>query len=66
MYKWNLFIRKVYYYEKNTEIYNKFFYCKQIKKDKISELGISEFLVKKYSNKETPKMYSAIDNPAVE
>lgn len=39
--------------------------CKTIKKDKIdrySVYGISEFLISKYSNKETPKTYSEIDN----
>ena len=39
--------------------------CKTIKKDKIegyTEYGISEFLISKYSNKETPKTYSEIDN----
>ena len=35
---------------------------KQIKKDKLEELGISEYLVKKYCNKETAKQYSDIDN----
>ena len=39
--------------------------CSQIKKDKLenySNYGITEFLVKKYSGKETPKQYSNIDN----
>ena len=35
---------------------------KQIKKDKLEELGISEYLAKKYCNKETAKQYSDIDN----
>jgi len=36
--------------------------CKQIKKDKLEELGISEYLAEKYSGKETAKQYSQIDN----
>lgn len=39
--------------------------CKQIKKDKLeqySEYGLSEYLVQKYSEKETAKQYSNIDN----
>ena len=39
--------------------------CKSIKKDmldKYSEIGLSEFLLTKYSNKITPKMFSEIDN----
>ena len=39
--------------------------CSQIKKDKIDEyieFGLSEYLVKKYSGKETAKQYSNIDN----
>jgi DNA polymerase-3 subunit alpha len=39
--------------------------CKQIKKDKLdsySEYGLSEYLVQKYADKETPKQYSGIDN----
>ena len=35
---------------------------KQIKKDKMEELGISEYLAQKYCNKETLKQYSGIDN----
>ena len=35
---------------------------KQIKKDKMEELGISEYLAQKYCSKETPKQYSGIDN----
>lgn len=34
---------------------------KQIKKDKLDELGISEYLAKKYSNKETAKLFKEID-----
>lgn len=36
--------------------------AKQIKKDKMEELGISEYLMAKYAGKETPKQYSQIDN----
>ncbi len=36
--------------------------CKQLKKDKLESLGISDYLAKKYSEKETPKQYSGIDN----
>lgn len=35
---------------------------KQIKKDKMEELGISEYLAKKYCTKETAKQFSQIDN----
>ena len=36
--------------------------CKQLKKDKLESLGISDYLAKKYSGKETAKQYSDIDN----
>ena len=39
--------------------------CKQIKKDKLdgyAQFGLTEFIVKKYSEKETAKQYSQIDN----
>ena len=39
--------------------------CSQIKKDKIetyAEYGLTEYLIKKYSKKETVKQYSQIDN----
>ena len=36
--------------------------CKQLKKDKLQDYGISDYLAQKYSNKETAKMYSQIDN----
>ena len=35
---------------------------KQIKKDKMEELGISEYLMTKYAGRETSKTYSNIDN----
>jgi DNA polymerase III alpha subunit len=36
--------------------------CKQLKKDKLESYGISEYLARKYSEKETEKQYSKIDN----
>lgn len=36
--------------------------CKQLKKDKLDEYGISEYLAQKYCAKETAKQYSDIDN----
>ena len=36
--------------------------CKQLKKDKLASFGISEYLAQKYSDKETEKQYSQIDN----
>lgn len=36
--------------------------AKQIKKDKMEELGISEYLMAKYAGKETAKQYSQINN----
>jgi len=36
--------------------------CKQLKKDKLEEYGISEYLAQKYCAKETAKQYSDIDN----
>lgn len=44
------------------DIYEKFSSCKQIKKDKLEELGLTEFLMKKFSNKETTALYKEIDN----
>ena len=35
---------------------------KQIKKDKMEELGISDYLMKKFASKETEKQYSQINN----
>ena len=49
-----------------VEIYNKFGKCKIIKKANLEEFadkyGLSEYLVTKYSNKETAKQYSEINN----
>lgn len=36
--------------------------CKQLKKDKLDEYGISDYLAQKYCAKETAKQYSNIDN----
>ena len=36
--------------------------CKQLKKDKLEEYGISEYLAQKYCSKETAKQYGEIDN----
>ena len=44
------------------KIYDKFATCKQIKKNKLEELGISEYLAKKYSKKETNSLFKEIDN----
>ena len=44
------------------KIYDKLSSVKQIKKSQIESLGISEYLVKKYSNDETPALYRKIDN----
>lgn len=44
------------------KIYDKFATCKQIKKNKLEELGISEYLAKKYSGKETNSLFKEIDN----
>jgi DNA polymerase-3 subunit alpha len=43
-------------------IYDKFNSCKIIKKDKLEELGLSEYYMKKYAGKETEKQYSNLDN----
>lgn len=45
-----------------NEIYDKFYSIKQVKKDKVEELGLSEYLMSKYAEKETAKMYKDIDN----
>lgn len=44
------------------EIYNKFSKVKQINKSKLEELYLGEFLIKKYSNKETKSLFKEIDN----
>ena len=50
------------YLLKIIELYEQFATCKQIKKDKLEELGLSEFLMKKYADKETEKLYKEINN----
>lgn len=44
------------------DVYNKFATAKIISKKKLDELGISEFLIKKYSSKETKSQYRELDN----
>lgn len=52
-----------------VKIYDKFSTCKIIKKANLEELyneyGLTEYLVAKYSNKETAKQYSEIDNDKI-
>ena len=45
-----------------SDLYDKFAMVKQIKKDKMEELGLTEYLMQKYAEKETAKMYKDIDN----
>lgn len=44
------------------DIYDKFSKAKIISKKKIEELGVSEFLVKKYAGKETKSQYRELDH----
>lgn len=44
------------------DIYEKFSKCKQISKKKLDSLGLTEFLMKKYSAKETASLYKDINN----
>lgn len=44
------------------KVFDKFSECKIIKKNRLEELGLSSFLMKKYAGKETEKQYSKIDN----
>lgn len=44
------------------DIYEKLSKCKQISKKKLDSLGLTEFLMKKYSGKETASLYKDIDN----
>ena len=44
------------------DVYNKFATAKIISKKKLDELGISEFLIKKYAGKETKSQYRELDN----
>lgn len=43
------------------EIYDNIHDRIQFKKDELSTLGIPEYLMKKFSNKETPKLYKEVD-----
>lgn len=45
-----------------VKIYDTFAKCKQIKKDKMVELGLTELLMQTYAKKETAKLYKDIDN----
>ena len=45
-----------------VDIYDKFANAKVIAKKKIEELGVSEYIMHKYSEKETPSQYRGIDN----
>ena len=45
-----------------SDIYDKFAMCKIISKKKMEELGLSEYLMKKYAGKETASQYRNIDN----
>lgn len=44
------------------DIYNKFSKSKIISKKKMDELGVSEYLMKKYAGKETKSQYRELDN----
>lgn len=44
------------------DIYDKFANIKIISKNKIESLGLTEYIIKKYSNKETKSQYREIDN----
>lgn len=43
-------------------LYNQYYGKKQLKKDKAFELGLDYDIVRKYSTKETPKMFSGLDS----
>ena len=45
-----------------SDFYDKFATCKIISKKKMEELGLSEYLMKKYAGKETASQYRNIDN----
>ena len=45
-----------------SDLYDKFATCKIISKKKMEDLGLSEYLMKKYSNKETASQYRELDN----
>ena len=50
---------------KIVELYNKIYGKKQFKKEKLEELEIPEYIIKKYAIKETAKMYSGVDTEAL-
>lgn len=50
------------YLLETIDIYNKFAKSKIIAKKKMDELGVSEFLMKKYSEKETKSQWRELDN----
>ena len=49
------------YLLKVVEVYNNIAKRKQFKKAELDKFGISESLIKKYANKETPKQFSEVD-----
>lgn len=53
------------YLLKIVELYDKIYSKCQFKKDKLEELEIPEYIIKKYSAKETPKMYYGVDTIAL-
>ena len=44
------------------DIYKNFNSCKVISKNKLETLGVTEYLMEKYSNKQTKMQYREIDN----
>lgn len=50
------------YLLKLIEYFDKFAFKKQINKKKLEELGVTEFLMKKYSGKETATLFKELDN----
>ena len=50
------------YLLKLIEYFDKFAFKKQINKKKLEELGVTEFLMKKYSGKETTTLFKELDN----
>ena len=43
------------------DLYDTIYNRSQFKKDELSKLGISEYIIKKFSQKETPKLYKEVD-----
>lgn len=50
------------YLLKLIEYFDKFAFKKQINKKKLEELGVTEFLMKKYSGEETATLFKELDN----